>query len=204
MVATISGRLFCANRLIFLKGKNAMNHPSIVIENVHVRSNEHGTYNLNDMHRAAIAGGLAKKWQVPSQFIGADGVQAFVDEVSKVLKDTLEQNQILDVIHGGANRGTWAHELIALKYAAWLSASFEVKVYQTFRDVVMGKLSLFAEANKLELEYQHKTKRVSTAARIMNNWGVGGEKRRIESERIYMQEQIQLVIPGLPKKDEAA
>lgn len=43
-----------------------MNHPSIVIENVHVRSNEHGTYNLNDMHRAAIAGGLAKKWQVPS------------------------------------------------------------------------------------------------------------------------------------------
>ncbi|TKU39721.1 Rha family transcriptional regulator, partial [Citrobacter sp. wls714] len=25
MVATISGRLFCANRLIFLKGKNAMN-----------------------------------------------------------------------------------------------------------------------------------------------------------------------------------
>lgn len=89
MVATISGRLFCANRLIFLKGKDAMNHPSIVIENVHVRSNEHGTYNLNDMHRAAIAGGLAKKWQVPSQFIGADGVQAFVDEVSKVLKDTL-------------------------------------------------------------------------------------------------------------------
>lgn len=183
---------------------NAMNNPSIVIENVHVRSNEYGTYNLNDMHRAAIAGGLAKKWQVPSQFLGADGVQAFVDEVSKVLKDTLEQNQILEVVHGGAHRGTWAHELIALKYAAWLSASFEVKVYQTFRDVVMGKLSLFAEANKLELEYQHKKKRVSTAGRILNSWGVGGEKRRIESERIHMQEQIQLVIPGLPKKAEAA
>ena len=57
------------------------------------------------MHRAAIAGCLAKKWQVPSQFLGADGVQAFVDEVSKVLKDTLEQNQILDVIHGGPIAG---------------------------------------------------------------------------------------------------
>lgn len=181
-----------------------MQYPSIVIENVPVRSNENGTYNLNDMHKAAVSGGLAKKWQVPSQFLGADGVQAFIDEVSKVLKDTLEQNQILDVVHGGAYRGTWAHELIALKYAAWLSASFEVKVYQTFRDVVMGKLSLFAQANKLELEYQSKDRRVSTAARIMNSWGVGGEKRRIESERIQLQEQIQLIIPGLPKDDKAA
>ena len=30
MVATISGRLFCANRLIFLKGKDAMNNPSVI------------------------------------------------------------------------------------------------------------------------------------------------------------------------------
>lgn len=30
MVATISGRLFCANRLIFLKGKDAMNYPTVV------------------------------------------------------------------------------------------------------------------------------------------------------------------------------
>lgn len=30
MVATISGRLFCANRFIFLKGKDAMNNPSVI------------------------------------------------------------------------------------------------------------------------------------------------------------------------------
>ncbi|MGK3364245.1 KilA-N domain-containing protein, partial [Citrobacter portucalensis] len=57
--------------------------------------------------------------------------------------DTLEQNQILDVIHGGANRGTWAHELIALKYAAWLSASFEVKVALFATDSILSRLRCF-------------------------------------------------------------
>lgn len=45
-----------------------MKYSVIDIENIHVRSNEHGTYNLNDLHKAAIAGGLAKngKYRVNS------------------------------------------------------------------------------------------------------------------------------------------
>lgn len=74
-----------------------MNHPSITIENVNVRSNAYGTYNLNDLHKAAMAGGLAEKWQKPSQFLQSEGIQSFVEEVTKVLKHTLEQNQILKV-----------------------------------------------------------------------------------------------------------
>ncbi|MBD2816584.1 KilA-N domain-containing protein [Xenorhabdus sp. Flor] len=174
-----------------------MQYPTIVIENIHVRSNEHGTYNLNDLHKAAIAGGLAQKWQVPSQFISSDGIQAFIDEVSKVLKNTLEEKQIIDVIRGGAYRGTWAHELIAFRYAAWLSPAFEVKVYQTFRAFILGHLGKFAQANRLELEYQSKKRRVSTAARIMNSWGVGGEKQRIESARAQLANEMQVLIPDL-------
>lgn len=174
-----------------------MQYPTIVIENIQVRSNEHGTYNLNDLHKAAMAGNLAKKWQRPSQFLKADGVKEFVEEVTRVLKNTLEQNQILRVKNGGVDKGTWAHELIALRYAAWLSAAFEVKVYQTFRAFILGHMSKFVQANRLELEYQGKKRRVSTAARIMNHWGVGGEKRKIESERRLLAEEIQVVIPGL-------
>lgn len=175
-----------------------MNYPTIVIENVSVRSNEHGTYNLNDLHKAAMAGGLAQKWQRPSQFLKFDGISAFVEEVSRVLKSTLEQNQILIVKNGGVNQGVWAHELIALRYASWLSAAFEVKVYQTFRAVVLGHLGKFAQANMIEFEYQSKKRRVSTAARIMNKWGRGGEKKKIETQRIEAQEALQVIIPGLP------
>ncbi|KLU15006.1 MULTISPECIES: KilA-N domain-containing protein [Xenorhabdus] len=174
-----------------------MNYPTIVIENIHVRSNEFGTYNLNDLHKAAIAGGLAQKWQKPSQFLQSDGIREFVEEVTKVLKNTLEQNQILKINHGGNERGTWAHELIALRYAAWLSPAFEVKVYQTFRAFILGHLGKFAQANRLELEYQSKKRRVSTAARIMNSWGVGGEKQRIESDRELLAKEMQFSIPGL-------
>nr|WP_294105625.1 KilA-N domain-containing protein [Providencia sp.] len=123
-----------------------------------------------------MAGKLAKKWQKPSQSLKADGVREFVEEVTKVLKDTLKQNQILITNHGGNDRGTWAHELIALRYAAWLSAAFEVKVYQTFCSIVFGHLDMFAKANLLEFEYQSKKRRVSTAERIMNRWGVVGKK----------------------------
>ena len=174
-----------------------MKYPTIVIENVKVRSNEYGTYNLNDLHKAAMAGGLAQKWQVPSQFLSADGVKEFVDEATKVLKSTLEQNQILKVKKGGNDRGTWAHELIALRYAAWLSAAFEVKVYQTFRTFILGHMNKFVRANCLEFEYQNKKRKVSTAARIMSRWGVGGDKRKIEAERRLLAEEIQVVIPGL-------
>ncbi len=66
-----------------------MKYSVIDIENIHIRSNEHGTYNLNDLHKAAIAGGLAKKWQVPSQFLQSDGIKEFVEEVTRVLKNTL-------------------------------------------------------------------------------------------------------------------
>ena len=174
-----------------------MNHPSIIIESVNVRSNEYGTYNLNDLHKAAIAAGSAKKWQVPSQFLKADGIREFVEEVTKVLKDTLEQNQILITRNGGVHSGTWAHELIALRYAAWLSAAFEVKVYQTFRNFMLGHLSKFAQANMLELKYKSKKSRVSTAARIMNKWGVGGEKQEIEAERRLLAQEIQISIPDM-------
>lgn len=177
-----------------------MQYPAnIVIENMPVRNTEFGTYNLNDLHKAAVAAKKAKLWQKPSKFLKADGIKGYVDEVTKELKSTLEQNQILRTIHGGSERGTWAHELIALRYAAWLSPAFELKVYQTFRSVILGQVSKFAQANLLELKYQSKKRRVSTAARIMNKWGVGGEKNLLESQRKLLAEEIQVTIPGLPE-----
>ncbi|WP_252408369.1 KilA-N domain-containing protein, partial [Escherichia coli] len=51
MVATISGRLFCANRLIFLKGKDAMK--AITLFNTPIRVDESGMICLTDMWKAS-------------------------------------------------------------------------------------------------------------------------------------------------------
>lgn len=184
----------------FLKEITMQYPANIVVENMPVRNTEFGTCNLNDLHKAAVAAKKAKPWQKPSKFLKADGIREYVDEVTRELKSSLEQNQILRTVHGGAERGTWAHELIALRYAAWLSPAFELKVYQTFRSVILGQIGKFAQANMLELKYQSKKRRVSTAARIMNNWGVGGEKQEIEAERRLLAQEIQISIPDMEEK----
>ncbi|WP_342221950.1 KilA-N domain-containing protein [Candidatus Fukatsuia endosymbiont of Tuberolachnus salignus] len=153
-----------------------MKSPLVFIENTPIRSNEYGIYHLNDMHKAAVDACMAKKWQVPSQFLNTDGVVQYIEEVTKVLKNTLEQNQILKTIHGGNSRGTWAHELIALRYAAWLSPAFEFKVYQTFHEVVIRRMSVMAQLHRLDRVINREEKTISDCARKMRHWGRGGRK----------------------------
>lgn len=50
----------------------------ITIASTAIRKDAHGRYNLNDLHKAAIAAGMATDNHAPSQFLRNDGVQAFV------------------------------------------------------------------------------------------------------------------------------
>ncbi|MBQ5149542.1 KilA-N domain-containing protein [Citrobacter freundii] len=108
---------------------------------VEITMDEVGRYNLNALHKAAMAEGDATENQRPSQFIRNRQIQRFVETLSRVQKCTLEQNQPLKVINGGGNQGVWAVELLAIRYAAWIKPEFEIEVYQTFRDYRTGKLT---------------------------------------------------------------
>ncbi|WP_235896028.1 phage antirepressor KilAC domain-containing protein [Yersinia alsatica] len=46
----------------------------------------------------------------------------------------------LDSVKGGLAQGTFAHELLAIEYAGWISPSYRLKVNQTFLDYKAGKL----------------------------------------------------------------
>jgi hypothetical protein len=46
-----------------------------------------------------------------------------------------------DLIISRQKSGTWMHRVLALKFAAWLSPSFELWVYRTIEGLLFGKLT---------------------------------------------------------------
>ncbi|NTX08974.1 KilA-N domain-containing protein [Myxococcus sp. CA040A] len=102
------------------------------VGDVVVQQDAHGRYSLNDLHRAA---GLEKRHQ-PSDFLRTASVAALVDEIHS--GDS--RSAPVEVVNGGPNRGTYACRLVALRYAAWISAPFEYKVYKVLEDYIDGRL----------------------------------------------------------------
>lgn len=111
-----------------------------VIESISIRRDAEGRYSLNDLRRAAMMAGKATESQRPGNFLKADTVQAFIAaydaEESDATKIASGDAKIFASVHsvkGGKSQGTYAAELIAIRYAAWIDPSFEVKVYRTFQ-----------------------------------------------------------------------
>lgn len=112
----------------------------IVIENTVVRQDAFGRYCLNDLHRAAVAQGKATESQRPSNFLRGEGIASFVQSLSNAQK-----RASVNVIKGGLESGTWADELVAIRYAAWIEPTFEVQVYEQFRNSVKGSNGVLVE-----------------------------------------------------------
>ncbi|KJW99580.1 DNA-binding protein [Enterobacter roggenkampii] len=77
----------------------------------------------------------------------------------------------------------WGLELLAIRYAAWLSPKFEIRVYNTFRDAVLSGITNISRLNRLDLLIANEAKEVSACARAMNKWGVGGRKKLLNGAR---------------------
>lgn len=106
----------------------------MLIQDVVIKQDEEGRYCLNDLHKAAIAKGTATKSQAPAQFLKSAQVQRYVDKVTDMTNITSVQS-----IRGGANQGTYADELVAIRYAAWIDTDFELEVYNSFRQKVSNR-----------------------------------------------------------------
>lgn len=120
----------------------------ITIASTAIRKDAHGRYNLNDLHKAAIASGHATDNHAPAQFLRNDGVKAFVAALASrqnVVDSTMQICTVggtatnvapTHVTNGGKNPGTYAVELVAIRYAAWINPDFEVDVYLTFQAAI--------------------------------------------------------------------
>lgn len=101
-----------------------------VIAGVEITTDDQGRFNLNALHRAS--GGQKKNG--PSYWLALDSTQALVGELDR-------QNTEISVFKTkGRNGGTFAHELLAVSYAGWISPAFQLQVNQTFIDYRTGQL----------------------------------------------------------------
>lgn len=93
-----------------------------VIAGVGIRTDNEGRYNLNDLHRANECGVN----KAPSQWFRTKQAKEQINELER------QTMQICTVSVEGRNGGTFAHELLAVSYAGWISPAFQLKVNQTF------------------------------------------------------------------------
>ncbi|NNS07325.1 KilA-N domain-containing protein [Erwinia sp. JH02] len=162
-----------------------MTHPTVIVNGVSVRVDSDGRYSLNDLHAAAVLKGEATESQRPGNFIKSAQIKRFAAELS-------EATNVASVkaVKGGLQSGVWGLELIAIRYAAWLSPKFEIRVYNTFREAVLNGIGNMTRLNRLDLLIANETKEVSACARKMNQWGVGGRKRMLNGTRENLLEQM--------------
>jgi hypothetical protein len=104
---------------------------ALVIAGITILQDPEGRYSLNTLHRAS--GG--KRGKEPSQWLENKSTQELIAECEG-------QNTFscIDVVKGGNTAGTYAHELLAVSYAGWISPAFQLKVNQGFLSYKKGLL----------------------------------------------------------------
>tara|TARA_R110001606_G_scaffold246366_3_gene394446 strand:+ start:1592 stop:2122 length:531 start_codon:yes stop_codon:yes gene_type:complete len=102
---------------------------NLVINNTQITTDESGRFSLNDLHKAS---GGQDKYR-PSYFYRCDSFKKFLMAL------TVQNHTVEPIIkkQGRHNGGTWVCKELVYKYAMWINADFELKVIQTF-DQMMG------------------------------------------------------------------
>ncbi|CNG64649.1 putative DNA-binding protein (Roi) [Yersinia enterocolitica] len=109
---------------------NVANKSLPVIAGVEINTDTASRFNLNALHKAS--GG--EKKDGPAYWLALDSTKSLINELDK------QTTEITVVKKEGRNGGTYAHELLAVEYAGWISPSYRLKVNQTFLDYKTGKL----------------------------------------------------------------
>lgn len=102
-----------------------------VICGVEITTDAAGRFNLNALHKAS---GSEKK-NGPSYWLALESTKQLIVELEK------QTTEISVVTVEGRNGGTFAHELLAVEYAGWISPAYRLQVNQTFLNYKTGKLT---------------------------------------------------------------
>ncbi len=103
-----------------------------VICGVEITTDAEGRFNLNALHKAS-GGDNAKR---PSLWLANKQAKELTEELSR---NSCLGQEVIKTVKGGTYPGTFAHELLAVEYAGWISPAFRLQVNQTFIDFRTGK-----------------------------------------------------------------
>lgn len=110
-----------------------------VIAGVEIVTDEFGRYNLNALHRAHLemSPGQHRNSKQPADWLKLEGTKDLIAAISNS-----EDPQVKPVdSQPGRYGGTFAHELLAVSYAGWISPRFQIQVNQTFIEYRDGTLT---------------------------------------------------------------
>lgn len=71
---------------------------------------------------------------------------------------------IVNVIHGGRNNGTWMHRILALEFAMWLDVDFKIWVIETIEEILFGYARLVEKSLQKTVLLQHEIKTLEAKA----------------------------------------
>ena len=103
-----------------------------IVVGMEIPLDEFGRYNLNVLHKAS--GGDKKNG--PAYWLALDSTKDLIGELDK------QTTEITVVKSAGRYGGTFAHELLAVEYAGWISSAFRLQVNQAFIDYRSGKTQI--------------------------------------------------------------
>lgn len=115
---------------------NVQNQTLPVIAGHEIAMDEHGRFNLNAIHHASGTG----KGKMPSNWARSSTALEQIQELESNSSDLRNSEAPVLESRKGRYGGTYAHELLAVSYAGWISPKFQLQVNQVFLDYRMGKL----------------------------------------------------------------
>jgi len=155
-----------SNKDQLMSNSNTNNLNCPVIAGITITVDKDGRYNLNALHKAS--GG--EKKNNPSYWLSLQGTQELILELEQQLSDTEISVSVVQSIKGGINQGTFAHELLAVSYAGWISPKFQLMVNQVFLDYKKGELKNIniQKSTKSYLPEYRKAKAIELSVRALD------------------------------------
>ncbi|MWP48519.1 KilA-N domain-containing protein [Gilliamella sp. Lep-s21] len=147
-----------------MRNTNTINSNCPVIAGISITTDKEGRYNLNALHKAS--GG--EKKNNPSYWLSLQGTQELILELEQQLSDTEISVSVVQSIKGGLNQGTFAHELLAVSYAGWISPKFQLMVNQVFLDYKKGELKNIQKPFKSYLPEYRQAKAIELSVRALD------------------------------------
>lgn len=118
----------------------------------------------------------------------------YLNELSKVRKSTLAD--LVQVMKGGNNPGTWMHEDVALEFARWLSPSFAIWCNDRIKELLQHGIT--ATQPTLEQIISNPDLVIKLATQLKQE---RAEKEELEQQAINQSEQLKVAAPKVQYVD---
>jgi hypothetical protein len=96
-----------------------------------------------------VFGKTPKDWlrlQSTEQFLNALKISQEADVPSELFDEG--EKPLVQVIHGGKNRGSWFHEDVALEYSRWLNPLFAIWTNKHIKELLLKGSTAIIKENK--------------------------------------------------------